>query len=133
MFIFFQPNPLEKQEINKGKRADCAIRSLCVALDITWEEAYDVLCKYAKEIYDVPNGKIGFEYAIQKIGFKIKKLPKIQKGEKRMTVEKFSKVYPDKTAIMNCAGHYVCVKSGNIYDSWDSRTKPIYSYFEFEK
>ena len=55
MFIFFQPNPLEKQELDKGKRADCAIRCLCAALDISWEEAYDVLCKYAKEVYEVPN------------------------------------------------------------------------------
>lgn len=133
MLIFFQPNPKEKQELGKGKCADCSVRSICAALDISWDDAYDMLCKYAKEIYDMPNGKIGFEYAIQKIGFKIKKLPKIQKGEKRITVEKFSKIYPDKTAIMNCAGHYVCVKNGNIYDSWDSRTRPIYSYFELEK
>lgn len=133
MFIFFQPNPLEKQELDKGKRADCAIRSLCAALDISWEEAYDVLCKYAREVYEVPNGKIGFEYAIQKIGFEIKKLPRVQKGDTRMTVSKFCEVFPEKTAIMNCAGHYVCVKNGNIYDSWDSSDKAIYSYFELNR
>ena len=57
----------------------------------------------------------------------------MQKGDTRMTVSKFCEVFPEKTAIMNCAGHYVCVKNGNIYDSWDSSDKAIYSYFELNR
>lgn len=133
MFIFFQPNPLEKQEPNKSVRADCSVRAVCAALNISWEESYKQLCDYAAEVYEMPNGKIGFEHAIQKLGFVIQKMPRIQKGQKRMTVQDFASKFPEKIAIMNCAGHYTCVKHGDIYDSWDCGDKPIYSYFELRK
>lgn len=49
MFVYYNPNPAEKEV------GDCVIRAIAKALNKGWEEAYIELCLKGYEMRDMPN------------------------------------------------------------------------------
>ena len=49
MWIETNPNPLDKRV------GDCAIRAIAIAEDLSWDEAYDLLTEYGRELKNLPN------------------------------------------------------------------------------
>lgn len=49
MFIYYQPNPCGRSV------GDCSVRAISAALSIGWEEAFDLLTKFAKNMCDMPS------------------------------------------------------------------------------
>lgn len=126
MYIYFQPNEKDK----KGKYGDCSVRAICKAENITWLEAYDLMCKYSREIQCPFNVKEGFEYILKNLGYKYHSIGRPKKGEKRPTVKTFAMEHNKGIYLPIVASHYVCIKDGDWYDSWDSYDCCVYGYWE---
>lgn len=49
MWQYYQPNPCG---LSTG---DCTVRAISKALDISWDEAHDILSEFAKNMCDMPH------------------------------------------------------------------------------
>lgn len=114
----YNPNPKSR---NIG---DCTLRSYCAAFDISWDKAFDIASKIAKEDssmiqYVAP--KILTEYFKCEIDEDYKKT----KTKDRITVNNFAMTHPYGTYILHVRSHQVTVKNGEYWDSWDSGDKKV--------
>jgi len=121
---YFQPNKLDL----KDKYGDCAIRTICAAEGLDWLEAYDLMYKLSREVQSPMNDKAGFEHIVKSLGYVYTGISN-KKGTKRPTVDSFTKDHKQGTHILVVAGHYVCSKDGQYYDTWDSGSKSLYGYW----
>lgn len=126
MYKYYQPN---EKDI-KDNYGDCAVRAICLVENISWLEAYDIMYKYSREVQSPMNCKVGFENIMKNLGYTYEGISN-KKGSKRPTVDKISKVLhkENKKAIAVVSNHYVGVKDGNYYDTWDSGYKSLYGYW----
>ena len=49
MYIYYQPNPCGRSV------GDCVVRAISAALDLDWDDAFDILAKFAKNMCDMPS------------------------------------------------------------------------------
>ena len=124
-FEFTQPNPTEGKRCRKP---DCAIRAFAIAAELTWQEAYDILSKIAREDYDIPNSQNVYEKAFAQRGYKVVSL-KFKKGEKRKTAKDFAQSNPKGRHILSLANHLCAVVDGKIRDGWNCGHKCIYKIY----
>lgn len=124
-FEFTQPNPTEGKKCNKP---DCAIRAFAIVAELTWQEAYDILSKIAREDYDVPNSRNVYEKAFAQRGYRVVSL-KFKKGEKRKTAKEFAMHNPNGRYILSLANHLCAVVDGKIRDGWNCGDKCIYKIY----
>ena len=125
-YVFFQPNALDK----KNEVGDCAVRSICCAENLEWLEAYDLMSKYAREVWSPFNCKKGYEHILSKLGYTYHSIGRPKKGQKRPTVESFAKEHKKGIFLPIVANHYVCIKNGDWYDTWRSDNLSVYGYWE---
>lgn len=126
-FKIFQPNPSEKTE--KSTKGDCVIRAFAIAADLTWLQAFDYLCGYARETYGTPSCHTTYEPAFERFGFRPCHLKAVKAGKKRMTTEDFCKSHPKGRYILRLANHLTAVVDGVNYDTWNTANRCIYKYF----
>lgn len=125
-YVYFQPN---KQDL-KDDVGDCAVRSICCAENLEWLEAYDLMSEYAREVWSPFNCKKGYEHILTKLGYTYYSIPRPKKGQKRPTVASFAKEHKEGTYLPIVANHYVCIKDGKYFDSWDSGRLSVYGYWK---
>ena len=116
----YNPNPKSR---NIG---DCTLRSYCAAFNISWEEAFDIASKIAKEnssMIQYVSDKVLTEHFNCTVDEKYNK--KTVKGKDRITVNEFTMSHPYGTYILHVRSHQVTVKDGEYWDSWDSGKKKI--------
>ena len=116
----YNPNPKER---NIG---DCTIRSYCAAFGLSWDKAFDIASKVAKEESSM------IQYVADKVltnAFNCvvdeKYNKKTVKGKDRITVNEFALSHPYGTYILHVPKHQVTVINGEYWDSWDSGDKKI--------
>lgn len=122
IYKYFQPNDKD----TKDKYGDCAVRAICKAENLSWLDAYDIMYKYAREVQCPMNIKQGYEHILKSLGYEY---GHFKHGGKRPNVKKFATEHKDGTYICVCANHYVCIKNGHYYDTWDSGEVHLYSYW----
>jgi len=121
-WVEFNPNPGKNT-----KASDCTIRAYCAAEKLSWDEAFDIAGQIAKDNAWMPNDKALVEkIIIDKFGYEMCKL---EKDEKKMTVNEFAIKYNIGTYLVMVARHLVAVVDGQYYDSWDSGDKKVSKYF----
>ena len=116
----FNPNPKDR---NIG---DCTLRSYCAAFGISWEKAFDIASKVAKEnasMIQYMADKILTEEFNCVVDEKYNK--KSVKGKDRITVNEFAMTHPYGIYILHVPKHQVTVINGEYWDSWDSGDKKI--------
>ena len=116
----FNPNPKDR---NIG---DCTLRSYCAAFGISWEKAFDIASKVAKEnasMIQYMADKILIEEFNCVVDEKYNK--KSVKGKDRITVNEFAMTHPYGKFILHVPKHQVTVINGEYWDSWDSGDKKI--------
>lgn len=116
----FNPNPKDR---NIG---DCTLRSYCAAFGISWEKAFDIASKVAKEnasMIQYMADKILTEEFNCVVDEKYNK--KSVKGKDRITVNEFAMTHPYGKFILHVPKHQVTVINGEYWDSWDSGDKKI--------
>lgn len=122
LWVFFNPN--QRME----RTGDCTIRSYCAAENITWDEAFDVSCKAAKELgfLEINSFKTVENVLINKFGYtKCKR----KRNEPWRTVAEFAQYHPTGIFDLHATNHMVTVKDGRYYDSWDSGNRLVSCYF----
>lgn len=116
----YNPNPLGK---NTG---DCSIRSYCAAFGVTWDQAFDIATKIAKNEKCIPDAvnvcdKVLTEHFHMVVD---EEYSKINKND-RLTVNEFTMMHPVGTYVVTTRGHQIGIKNGEYWDSWDSGDKKI--------
>lgn len=121
MFIQYNPNPKHQRV------GDCVIRAISKALDQNWETTYSGVVLEGFEMGDLPSANHVWSAYLRSKGFTRHVIP-AEHG--LYTVGDFAADHPQGTYILAIDGHVVCVKDGDIFDSWDSsREIPVY-YWE---
>lgn len=122
MYVYYNPNPLG---LSVG---DCTIRAISCALDIPWEQTYNLLAQLGFDMGDMPSSNRVWSELLKINGFKKYQLPDTCPA--CYTIRDFCYDHPYGIYIVGTGEHVVCIKNGNYYDSWDSGNEiPIY-YFK---
>lgn len=122
MYIYYNPNPLG---LSVG---DCTIRALSCALDISWEQTYNLLAQLGFDMGDMPSSNRVWSELLKINGFKKYQLPDTCPA--CYTIRDFCYDHPYGIYVVGTGEHVVCIKNGNYFDSWDSGNEiPIY-YFQ---
>lgn len=125
LYQYYQPNPKDL----KDQYGDCAIRAVCAAEKMDWLKCYDKMWELSREVYCPMNCKIGFEHIMKSLGYKYTGISN-KKGTTRPTVESFTKEHKQGVFVLVVANHYVTVRDGQYWDTWDSGSKSLYGYWE---
>ena len=122
MYIYYNPNPLG---LSVG---DCTIRALSRALNISWEQTYNLLAQLGFEMGDMPSSNRVWSELLKINGFKKYQIPDTCPA--CYTIKNFCYDHPYGVYVVGTGEHVVCIINGNYFDSWDSGNEiPIY-YFE---
>lgn len=111
-YSYYNLNPYNK------RTGDCVIRATAGALDITWDEASDLLYYTAKDL-GCEMSCIGC-YSSLFAFLDLEELP-----VNGMTVDAVADAYPDDTLIIRIKGHLTCARRGRIFDIWDCREEIV--------
>lgn len=133
-FIKFNANPMGNET------TDCVVRALSVALNKSWYEIYDDICRFGRTMCDMPNSNVVWKAYLKSIGLKEERVentcPNCQ------SVIRFSKEHPQGVYILSTCeyevangirvatgSHVVCVMDGNYLDTGDSGLDVPLSFF----
>lgn len=123
-YTYFQPNDKDL----KDTFGDCAVRALCLVENLSWDVAYDKMWWYSRDVWCPMNFKQGFDNVMTNLGYTYVGISN-KKGSKRPKVAEFANTMKGKRAIAVVAGHYVGIKDGKYYDTWESGGKYLYGYW----
>ena len=125
MWIKFQNNPTGRSV------GDCSVRAISKALNISWEQAFDLLAENAYQMGDMPSADAVWGSVLRQHGFYRKAIPNTCPD--CYTAEDFSRAHTYGVFVLGFGGHVATVKDGNIYDSWDSsREIPQFVWYQKE-
>lgn len=122
MYSYFNNNPIKNKRVG-----DCVIRAISKATNKSWEEVYMELCVLGYVMGDLPSSNKIWDTYLKSQGF----TRHIVSAEclDCYTIQDFCHEYPKGTYVIGTGSHAVCVKSGILFDSWDSSDEtPIYFY-----
>lgn len=124
-YVKFNPNPQNKRV------GDCAVRAVCKALGMSWEDAYINLAAEGMYYHDMPSSNYVWGMYLRRFGFKQKSIPFI--CPECTTVADFAELHPKGRYVLGCEGHVVCCIDGSYFDSWDSGSELVIFYLEKEE
>lgn len=120
-WVYYDPNPVRKGD----GIGDCAVRAIAKALNISWEDAYIKLTLSGYLMGDLPNSDIVWGSVLRKEGF-IRDIISNTCPD-CYTVAQFMEDHPIGIFVIKSEGHVATIINGELFDSWDSRSKiPIY-------
>lgn len=106
---------------------DCAVRAVSVALDLSWYEAFDLLCEQSREMCDMPSSDAVWGAVLRSAGFRRYAIPNTCPD--CYTASDFAVDHPHGVYVLAFGGHVATVRDGVLLDSWDSSNEvPIYYY-----
>ncbi len=112
MYVPYNPNPCGRAV------GDCAVRAITKALNMTWEQAYDILTEFGKNMCDLPHADWVWGAVLRSYGFERIVIPSTCPN--CYSAREFCKDNPYGTFVLGFGGHCCTVVNGDIYDSWDS-------------
>ena len=126
MWIKYNPNPMSRSV------GDCAIRAVAKALDISWEDAYDMIATNGFDMGDMPSSDSVWGSVLRQHGFYRMTIPNYCPD--CYTAADFAHDNPKGVFVLGFGGHVSTVVDGDIYDSWDTSNEvPIYAWYRKEK
>lgn len=124
MYIHYNPNPMSR------KVGDCSIRAVSKALNVPWEEAYDMVSDAGFAMGDMPSSDAVWGAVLRRNGFYRDVIPNTCPD--CYNAYDFSRDHPNGVYVLGFGGHVATVVDGNIYDSWDSSNE-IPQYYWYRK
>lgn len=125
-FIEFNNNP---KNINT---ADCAIRSISLVTDKTWEEVYRELAEMGIKNGFMLNDTRNISNYLESLGYKKQEIKR--NDNTRYTVEEFcTELAVDKaTYLIDVVNHKTVVKDKKLFDTWDCSEELVKDYWTKE-
>lgn len=114
MWIYFNNNPAAR---NVG---DCSVRAVSAALNVSWDEAFDMLAHNAKQMCDMPSGDAVIGSVLRQHGFVRSIIP--ASCPDCYTVGDFAEDFSTGVYVLGTGQHVVTVIDGDVYDTYDSRS-----------
>lgn len=112
MYKYYNPNPAGRSV------GDCSIRAISRALNISWDDAYDLVAQAGKNMADMPSSDSVWGAVLRRHGFYRQILP--NRCPDCYTAEEFCDDNPIGIFVLGFGGHVATVVNGILYDSWDS-------------
>lgn len=122
MWIEDNPNPAHRDI------GDCAVRAVSLATGDSWEDVYLKLCMRGALCKDMPNANSVWGSYLMDNGWTYHPLDRVFS----YTVGDFCREHDTGVFVIGTGDHAICIKDGNIHDTWDSSSKiPLY-YFSMD-
>ena len=112
MWIEYNPNPVGRFV------GDCAVRAVSLALNMSWDDAHELLSYNARLMGDMPSSDSVWGATLRQNGFNRKAIS--NSCPDCYTAEDFAADHPEGTYVLGFGGHVSTVIDGDIYDSWNS-------------
>ena len=112
MYRYYNPNPTGRSV------GDCAIRAVTKALNITWDEAYNLIADAGRKMGDMPSSDSVWGAVLRMHGFHREILPNTCPD--CYTAQDFCWDNPVGIYVLGFGGHVATVKDGVLFDSWNS-------------
>ena len=119
----YNPNPC-------GRRVgDCTVRALSVALDVSWEEAFDLLADSAYKMCDMPSSNSVLGAVLRQHGFYRTAIS--SDCDDCYTAADYAMEHPYGVYVLGFGTHVATIVDGIIYDAWDSSQEiPQYVWYQ---
>lgn len=125
MWIKYNANPIANNV------EDCAIRAVAVALNISWDDAFDMVCAMAKSMGVMPHNNSAWGAVLRQHGFKRDIIP--NSCPNCYTAEDFCIDHPKGVYVLGFGMHTATVIDGNIIDTWNSLSEIPQYYWYYER
>lgn len=112
MFEFFNPNPLRRLV------GDCSVRSICAALNLSWDEAYALISANGFVMADMPNANSVWGKTLHDRGF-VREVVNNACPD-CYTANDFCNDHKSGIYVLGFGSHVCTVRDGVILDSWNS-------------
>lgn len=117
----FNPNPCGKSV------GDCSVRAIAAALNLSWDQAFDLLILEARRSCDMPSADSVWGTVLRNAGFSRSVIP--NNCPDCYTASDFCVDHPRGVYVLAFGGHVATVRDGKLLDSWDSSSEaPVYFY-----
>lgn len=124
-YRYFNPNPV-------GNRTrDCIIRAMAAALDITWDDAFDLVAERAKQMGQTMDENAVYGSILRQYGFYRATVP--NSCPDCYTAADFCRDHPHGIYVLGFTGHVAAVIEGQVWDSFDSSNEIPCYYWGLEK
>ena len=122
MWKFFNPNPVAARE------EDCAVRAVSAALGISWDEAFDLIARNAKQMGAMMHRDAAWGSVLRQHGFFRAIIPNTCPD--CYTAEDFCQDNPEGVFVLGFGTHTAAVVDGVLLDTWRSSDEtPIYVWY----
>lgn len=125
MWIKYNANPVA------NRVEDCAIRAVAVAMDIPWDDAFDLIADSAKAMGGVMHLNAAFGAVLRQNGFRRYIIP--NHCPDCYSIKDFCRDHPEGTFVVGTDSHVVAVINGNYIDSFNSGDLIAIYYWEDTK
>ena len=121
MFIEYNANPIA------NRTEDCGIRAVAVALDMSWEHAFDLLAYNARAMGDVMHSNAVIGSVLRQNGFNRATIP--SSCPDCYSIGDFADDHKHGDYVVGTGSHVVAVIDGNIIDTFNSKDLPALYYW----
>ena len=122
MFRELNLNPMARRV------GDCAVRAVALALDASWEDAFELLADAAFAMADMPSSDAVWGAVLRQHGFYRAVIP--NSCPDCYTAEDFCREHLRGVYVLAFGGHVATVVDGVLYDTWDSSGMVPQYYFD---
>ena len=124
-YIFYNPNPIGSYV------ADCAVRAVAKALNISWEDAYIKMTINGINMGDLISSDNVWGSVLRQNGFYRAVIPNTCPA--CYTADEFCRDHPKGIFVLGFGNHVTTVVDGDLYDTWDStKLVPMYYWYKEE-
>ena len=121
-FRKWNPNPVA------NRTDDCAVRAIAAALNVSWDEAFDMISDRAKAMGEMMHKNAAWGSVLRSHGFNRAIIPNTCPD--CYTAHDFCVDHPLGVYVLGFDGHVATVIDGQVWDTWDSSDEvPIYFWF----
>ena len=112
MWIEYNANPVS------NRVEDCAVRAVAVALDVSWDDAFDMIAHNAKQMGTMMHSNAAWGSVLRQHGFIREAVP--NSCPDCYTAYDFCIDHPKGVYVLGFGSHVATVINGNLIDTWNS-------------
>ena len=118
-YVHYNPNPAGRYV------GDCSVRAVAKALDVSWDDAYKMMCDRGFQMGDMPSADSVWGSVLKEHGFQRNVIPNLCPS--CYTAAMFCRDHEHGVYVLGFGSHVATVVNGKLYDSWDSEEQiPVY-------